>query len=129
MRTFSKITIFVIGVLLLCNACHSSSLRSLERSLGVSNLTSLKRGQNQERWGLKDNPHCDRAVILKDLSELGFVDAVKPKYLNYHTAVLLGATRPRMQSRIDYLIQIWKEGVRFKRIVFLTGDRTMSTVD
>ena len=124
MRSF-----FFLFILLISTACQTNPLRSLEHHLGVSKLASLKRAANQERWELTDNPDWNRALILKDLQILGFVEAVKPGKKHYQTAVLLGSTGPRMQDRIDYLVKTWVDGVRFKRIVFLTGDRDLIEID
>jgi hypothetical protein len=44
---------------------------------------------------------------------------------SHDKAVLLGATTEGMQIRLDYLKQLWCEGVRFKEVVWLTGDRPL----
>lgn len=119
----------LLCLLLLGNACHVNPLRSLEQSLGVHDLRSFKRDAKKERWELSDKSTWNRQLLLKDISDLGFVDAVKPSKRHYKTAVLLGATGPRMQTRINYLIEVWNQGTRFNRIVFLTGDRDLVDVD
>ncbi|MEI6789770.1 MAG: hypothetical protein WCK42_01140 [Myxococcaceae bacterium] len=121
--------ISVLCVLLFSVSCRTNYLWSLQQALGVGNLTSLKRTARQERWDLTDDPKWDRMLILKDLSKLGFVNTVKPTRKEYQTAVLLGSTGPSMENRINYLIETWQAGVRFKRIVFLTGDRILSAID
>ena len=120
---------FFLCVLLLGSACQTNPLRSLEHALGVPHLSSFKRIAHQERWELSDAPHWDRTKILKNLQELGFVEAIKPNQKHYKTAVLLGSTGPRMQDRIDYLVQLWNQGLRFDRLVFLTGDRDLIKSD
>jgi hypothetical protein len=102
---------------------------SLQKHLRVSNLGVFKRSSKQERWELKDNSAWNKAQILEDFEELDLVKAIRPQKDNYETAVLLGAIGPRMQTRIDYLIDLWDEGIRFKRIVFLTGNRDIGTID
>lgn len=119
----------LLSLLLLSNACHTNPLRSLERSLGISDLRSFKRDAKQERWNLSDKPTWNRQLLLKDITNLGFVNTIEPSKQHYKSAVLLGATGPRMQTRIDYLIEVWNQGTRFERIVFLTGDRDLGEID
>ncbi len=116
-------------LLSLCSACHTNPLKSLEHSLGVSNLQTFKRQAQQERRDLTDKPNWDRPLLLKDLAELGFVNAIRPNKQHYQTAVVLGSTGPAMQSRIAYLIDLWNLGTRFDRVVFLTGDRILDERD
>ena len=107
-------------------ACHTTTLGSLKKHLGTSDLQSFQRKSGQERWTLEDNPNWNKALILEDLKKLGFVDTVWPRKKYYHTAVLLGSLGSSMQMRIEFLIEVWKKDIRFKRIVFLTGDRKLN---
>jgi len=38
---------------------------------------------------------------------------------------MVGATTSRMQMRLDYLKQLWNEGIRFSEVVWLTGERPL----
>ena len=39
--------------------------------------------------------------------------------------MILGAATSQMQMRLDYLKQLWEDGVRFDEVVWLTGDRPL----
>ncbi|MES2504069.1 MAG: hypothetical protein V4534_04240 [Myxococcota bacterium] len=110
-----------------CHAHHP--LRSLEHELKTHELKTFKRTSGQERWELQDDPNWDRDRILKSLTELGLKDATFPQKRFYTSAVMLGATAPKMQERVNYLIRIWNEGTRFEKVVFLTGDRDFGEID
>lgn len=58
--------------------------------------------------------------------EVGMVDAIHPTQKHYNYALILGTVTRFMASSLDYLINLWeKEGIRFDKIIFLTGDRPL----
>jgi hypothetical protein len=57
--------------------------------------------------------------------EQRFYDSWRPSQQTYDKALILGATTFRMQTRLEYLKQLWEEGTRFHEIVWLTGDRPL----
>ncbi len=78
-----------------------------------------------ERWEVAELSADQRKYVLDWASEQGFFAPWKPSQKVYDKALILGATTSRMQMRLDYLKQLWEEGVRFDQIVWLTGDRPL----
>lgn len=83
------------------------------------------RGPNQERWEIAELSSEQKLFVLNWAKEQGLFTAWKPASKEYDKALILGATTSRMQMRLDYLKQLWEEGIRFKEIVWLTGDRPL----
>jgi len=59
------------------------------------------------------------------LSELGFIEASSPHFTEYQGAILHGALLPRVRLRLHYLVEQWKQGVRFSHLYFLSGERPL----
>jgi len=79
-----------------------------------------------ERW----QEQTDRFEELKPkikplLQEFGFVDASSSHFKEYQGAIVHGALLSRVRLRLHYLIEQWKQGVRFSRIYFLSGERPL----
>ncbi len=85
------------------------------------------RKPGQERWEMKEVSAEQRAYVLRWAEKEGLFDAWKPLYTHYDYALILGATTSRMQMRLDYLKKLWNDGIRFKTIVWLTGDRPLDS--
>lgn len=83
------------------------------------------RKPGQERWEVSEILPEQRAFVLKWGNEQGLFSAWKPSSQKYDKALILGATTSRMQMRLDYLKELWLEGVHFDEIVFLTGERPL----
>lgn len=83
------------------------------------------RKPGQERWEMAELSPDQRAFVLSWATEHGFFSPWEPLESSYDTAFLLGASTSRMQMRLDYLAQLWNRGIRFRKIVWLTGDRPL----
>ena len=83
------------------------------------------RKSGQERWEMAELSPDQKQLVLKWATEQGFFAPWKPVQKHYDKALILGATTSRMQRRLDYLKQLWEEGVRCDKIVWLTGDRPL----
>lgn len=83
------------------------------------------RRPGQERWEMNELPVDKRNFVLNWAQEQGFFSPWKPAAQNYDTALILGATTSRMQTRLNHLKGLWEEGVRFQKIVWLTGERPL----
>ena len=87
-----------------------------------------RRAPDQERWQLPDIK-IDRATEAKAISllrEIGLIDGLTPSQKEFDYILLLGATVPRMQQRLEHLARLWQSGVRYKQLVFLTGQRPLT---
>lgn len=86
------------------------------------------RSKGQERWQLQEKYAEHRNEILQCMNDLGCIQEVHAQRKEYDIAVVLGATYFRMKDRINYLISEYNRGIRFKELVFLSGQRPLDPV-
>ena len=85
----------------------------------------LLRKPGQERWQMA-NPHeGKRSQLLPVFASLGMLGEVKPKYQSYDYIILYGASVPGMKARLQFLEQLWSQGLRTQQVVYLTGERPL----
>ncbi|SPN73618.1 hypothetical protein C10C_0452 [Chlamydia serpentis] len=65
----------------------------------------------------------DEHAFYNDLSLLHMTQALPAYSATYDCAVIFGGPLPALRQRLDFLIREWQRGVRFKKIVFLCGQR------
>lgn len=71
----------------------------------------LRRG---ERWQEQTKRFEELKPKIKTLlSELGFLDQVPAHFTEYQGAIVHGGLLPRIRIRLQYLVEQWKQGVRF----------------
>ncbi len=82
-----------------------------------------------ERWDVSDNTlsDTDRTNILDTFTQMNLYTAVQPNTQIYDCAFLLGALETRVRSRFQHLVDLWKQGVKFKRVYVLAGYRELLT--
>ncbi len=82
---------------------------------------------NKEVTDLTDSPeqqlYRDRVIAIA--KELGLFDARKPEPGYYDYAAIPGAFLDGFRLRVSNLIEAWKEGIRFHKVVIFTGDRKL----
>lgn len=78
-----------------------------------------------ERWEMNELSLKQKNFVLDWAEKQGLFTSWKPAFSFYDKALILGATTSKMQLRLDYLKQLWQEGIRFSEIVWLTGDRPL----
>jgi hypothetical protein len=83
------------------------------------------RASGQERWEMAELSSYQKSFVLNWATEQGIFAPWKPFYKTYDKALILGAATSQMQMRLDYLKQLWEDGVRFDEVVWLTGDRPL----
>ena len=66
-------------------------------------------------------PIAHSARIRELLSQLGYIEAIKPLKIHYDYVVFLGGEIPTMEPRIDYLLKLCKEELRFNKLIFHCG--------
>ena len=86
----------------------------------------LRKG-GQERWEMTELSLEQRQFVLDWAEREGLFAAWEPALKTYQTALILGATTSCMQKRLDTLKDLWMEGVRFEKIVWLTGERPLDS--
>ena len=87
-----------------------------------------RRKPGQERWELKDLSIDQKThqQAMDQLHRLDMMGEIKPQYQEYDYVLLLGATIPRMRQRLEHLVRLWQQGIRFHRLVFLVGLRPLT---
>ena len=87
-----------------------------------------RRTPGQERWQLPDIDidKQSEAKAINLIRGIGLIDELTPSHKEFDYALLLGATVPRMQQRLEHLARLWQSGVRYKQLVFLTGQRPLT---
>jgi hypothetical protein len=86
---------------------------------------SWLRPAGKERWEL-DEIAPEKTEQLKAIfAKLGLVQEIKPAAQKYEYALLMGARLASTQKRVNYLLNLWQQGIRFNSIVVLTGERPL----
>ncbi|HZW60965.1 MAG TPA: hypothetical protein VFF04_01955 [Candidatus Babeliales bacterium] len=78
-----------------------------------------------ERWHLEEICTNNRDVIMALFDQLGCIQKVEPSKQEYDYGIILGATVFRVRTRLTYLLDLWQQGIRFKTLVFLGGQRPL----
>jgi hypothetical protein len=97
---------------------HDYSLKSMVRATQERWLQPCK-----ERWHFGPKEEHRMTYIFPFLGKIGCVDAVCAKEQHYDYALVLGGYYTRIQARLKTLADEWEKGARFRRLVFLTGER------
>lgn len=85
------------------------------------------RPAGKERWQIPDVDPEKREQIVELADQLGFIHPLRPQKKAYDYCLILGGTVGSMQTRLNYLIKLSEQGIRFKTIVFLTGQRPLDS--
>ncbi len=109
------------NILELTHIEHDGTLSSIVQETQASWL----RKPGQERWQMEDTNQAFSDKLRPAFQELGILDEVTPSCKNYDYAVLLGATLPATRRRLAYVLKLWDEGTRFKKLVFFVGARPL----
>ena len=139
-----KFSLFFLAIFV-CNSLLGSpvqdhkidpiALSELAGSLGIPEEANLLHAtqkcwlrKNQERWELAELSSDQRKLVLDWATRQGLFTSWKPFFNTYDKALILGTTTSRMQMRLRFLKELWAEGIRFKEIVWLTGDRPLNAL-
>lgn len=117
----SKHSTVLLDLLEKLNIKHNGTAQNI---VEVTQKTML-RPTGKERWEIEDIFKDKRDLIYEDLKKLGCIEAIYPHKKYYDYALLLGAVVPTMRSRLEFLVKLWEDGLRFKKLVFLVGNRPL----
>lgn len=78
---------------------------------------------SKERWQFDPLDEHRLEYVFPLLRDLGCTEAVFAQEKEYDYALVLGGYYTRIQARLEHLKKEWERGVRFRWIVFLTGER------
>ncbi len=79
----------------------------------------------KERWELEKLKGLKEEEVFPLLDRLHVLETVRAPLETYDYALIHGALLSRVQKRIAFLASEWERGVRFHKIVLLTGDRPL----
>jgi hypothetical protein len=113
------------------------ALQELATGLGISSEGNLVaemgalglRRPGLERWEIAELPLEKRLVVLNWATEQGMFSECAPSCRSYDKALIFGATAFTMKKRLNYLIGLWNQGIRFDEVVWLTGDCTHNALE
>ena len=105
------------------NVEHDGTLKGIV----AATQTTWLRPAGSERWQVTEKFADKRAAVLRLITELGMVRGDPPQKKTYKYALVFGALIPSVRIRFEYLISLWKTGVRFEEIVFLGGQRPLDS--
>lgn len=110
---------------------NTSQLALLE-SLNTLLQEAWLRKPNLERWHLSDDALSaeKKKNIAEALNEMHIYGTIEPikidnHYRQYDCALLMGALESRVHLRLNYLLDLWKKGLKFNRLFVLTGSRSL----
>lgn len=81
--------------------------------------------KGRERWEFDQRFEPMKEKLWPIFDQMGLLQAVKPSKTHYEYALICGSLLSSMQKSAQYLADLWEEGVRFEKIVFLTGQRPL----
>jgi hypothetical protein len=101
-----------------------SADNSLESVVAATQTAWLNKN-GLERFEVQDT-RADRKKLYQELfKKLGLADSIHPTSLSYDYVCVHGALVLAFRARLAYLIALWQKGIKFKQIVFLTGERAL----
>lgn len=111
----------LIELLAYMQVAHDGTLPSIVQATQRAWL----RPAGVERWQLEELPESDKKEVLRLAQQLGFINAVKPAQQQYDYCLILGATTGSMRIRLNTVVALWQQGVRYNQIFLLVGDRPL----
>lgn len=106
-----------------CEFCSDDEPKTWENVLKITQNWVISTENKKE--GIWPSPCRKRSSheLYNILSALHSTQVIPSYYATYDYAVVLGGTLTAIRHRVFFLKQEWDRGVRFKEIIFLTGDR------
>ncbi len=83
------------------------------------------RNKNLERYQIEQKNHPKHNELIPSFKALKMIDEVKPLSKHYDCAVVHGASLETFRMRVAYLINLYNEGIRFDKVIILTGMRLL----
>lgn len=107
---------------------HLSELEEKQQLGEVVALTQRSWIRSVERSRLVEEHENVRAHMLKQFSELGLVDEVRPSRKHYDYVILLGARYEVVRERLQFLEELMRDGLTFSKIALLGSHRPLESV-
>ena len=111
-----------LDLLFLTEVLHNGNLSNIVTGVQKHWLRSVK-----ERWQITGEKYTKNKVgIFQILEKIGYLNDVVASVKQYDNAVILGSSLSSFKERLLHLIYEWNRGVRFKKIIILTGERPLN---
>ncbi len=119
-------TLPVIELLNILQLPHDRTLKSIVEITQQKFFQRDKEGQRKERWELEELMPEFRMEVIPVLDQLGMLREIPPSTTHYDGALMFGDLVTRVRTRLAYLKDLWKKGVRFDELIFLGGERPLA---
>jgi hypothetical protein len=127
-----------IGYTLLLDSTNrpTDELTQLLRTLNINHDETLStivpetqkqwlRQFGKERWQVEEVFHAHKEAIRDSAFKLGLINEIAPSQRTYKYAMILGASLTRTRTRLAYLVNLWRNGVKFDCIYCLGSERPL----
>ncbi|MGE0009772.1 MAG: hypothetical protein AB7F19_04460 [Candidatus Babeliales bacterium] len=108
-------------ILKITNVQHDGTLDSVVQATQQAWL----RKPGVERWQIEQKFDELKPQLEPYFKELHIFDEIKPTQKEYNDVIILGATLSSMRTRLQYALDLWNKGIRFKQLIFLVGQRPL----
>ncbi len=102
---------------------EGSESKSIDKINEWAQKNLLRKGERWEEQTAKFEGLKER--ILPLLTNMGFINGVRPHFGTYEGAIIHGATLGRVRLRLFDLVSEWNKGVRFQDLIFFGGERAL----
>lgn len=118
----------LLQLLSLTDIEHDGSLASIVQATQKAD-TGWMRKEGCERWDIVDTNVENQNDFFDLFHKLHLIDEIAPQQQQYDYVLLMGAAYDRIASRLQYAIQLCKQGVRFDKVVILSGARPLTDAE
>lgn len=109
----------LMNVLHLWHISQTASLNDIIQKTQV-----LLRKPKQERQ-IKNTRDMKSSQVFQLFDQLGLIQKVSPQQQQYDYVILLGCTLSTFHQRLDHLVELFQQGIRFNTIIVLAGQRQL----
>jgi hypothetical protein len=118
----------LLALLSICNIQHDGSLATIITATQKEQPEGFLRPKDKERWQVTSYLTAKEDKIRAQCLTLSMIKEIKPLDYNYEYLLLFGGTLEGVRTRVAFLSKLWHRGVRFKKIIVLTGQRLLDPV-
>jgi hypothetical protein len=94
---------------------------NLQNIVALTQIRWMQTGK--ERWEFELIEENKKKQLIPLFKEIGLFDTVDASQTEYDYALIYGGFYRRVQKRVEHLIAEFKRGVRFNKVILLTGKR------
>ncbi len=117
-----KIDPTLLELLTLTKTLHKGTLPSIIKATQKHWL----RKPGTERWHIGTTYEGLRPQLLPLFSKLDMIEARQPTQTAYDYVLVFGGLQAQIQNRLSLALTLWQQGIRYKRLIFLLGERPLN---